>query len=239
MENIPQMTKSKDIKENDPLLGVIESSPKVEVLSAIPKDAQGIRELEYETWMRTYVGDKSKITESDIEWYFKTFKKFLTPQNIEKLALEIEGLPDDHHALVAKDESGKIVGFAWLMKRSDSNELGAIYIHPEYQGIGLGKKIWNEAGIFFDPQKDITLTVQENNMNAIEFYKNLGFVDTGKKIENLTFPSGAIFSEIEMIKKVVAEAVMQVEQAEQSAIRRQAELAEADALLAEIKGGNK
>lgn len=39
-------------------------------------------------------------------------------------------------------------------------------------------------------------------------------------------------------EKVAAEAAAQAEQAEQSAIRRQAELEEADALLAEIKGGN-
>lgn len=201
MEGRSQTTKSRESKEEEPLRDT-ERSPKAEVFSAVPDDAQGIRELEYETWMRTYVSDKSKITESDIEWYFKTFKKFLTPRSIEKLALEIEELSGDQHALVAKDESGKIIGFAWLMKRSDANELGAIYIHPEYQGMGLGKKIWNEAKNFFDPQKDIILTVQENNTNAIEFYMNLGFIDTTKKIENLTFPSGAIFREIEMIKKV-------------------------------------
>lgn len=178
-----------------------ESEPKISMSTATPDDAKGIRELEYETYMETYVNDKSKITRDDIEWYFHTFKKSFTPQSIEKLAREIENLPGNQYVVVAKNEEGDVVGFAWSRKGDINNDLGAIYVSPKYQGAGLGKKIWTETAAFFDPEKETILTVQEDNAKAIEFYKKLGFVDTGKRTVALTFPSGIGFNEIEMLRK--------------------------------------
>lgn len=180
------------------LQSAIERETKIEITSATPKDVLGIRDLEYKTWMATYPGAKSGITPEDIDWYFNKFKKSFSPQNIEKTTQEIKNLPADQHVVVAKNEEGEIVGYAWLMKRDNENELGAIYVNPEYQGMNLGKKIWSEAQSFFNSNTQTMLTVEENNLRAIKFYEKLGFKDTGKRMESLTFPSGAKFSEIEM-----------------------------------------
>ena len=179
----------------------IEREPKIEITKAVPADVLGIRDLEYKTWMATYPGSKSGITPEDIDWYFTKFKKSFSPQNIEKTEEEIKELPEDQHVVVAKNEEGKIVGYAWLMKSDDENELGAIYIDTSYQGANLGKKIWSEAVSFFDAGKKTRLTVEENNSRAIAFYGKLGFEDTNRRLANLKFPSGAEFREIEMLRE--------------------------------------
>ena len=47
------------------------------IKEAEPKDARGIREVEYATWMDTYPSEESGITPKDIDWYFNDFKKGL------------------------------------------------------------------------------------------------------------------------------------------------------------------
>ena len=178
-----------------------EELPKIEISLAIPEDVFGMRELEYKTWMATYPGEESGITTNDIEWYFKEFKKSFSPSNLEKTASEIENLPTSQKVLVAKNEDGEMVGFSWLMRGNDVNELGSIYIDPKVQGVGLGTKIYEEAKNFFDKNKDVFLTVEEHNSKAIGFYKKLGFEEVGKRAGNLSFPSGAKFNEIEMLNR--------------------------------------
>lgn len=73
---------------------------------------------------------------------------------------------------------------------------------PEYQGRGIGKMFWNEALSFFDKDKDIFVEVADYNLNAINFYRQLGFVDTGKRFPmRINFKSGAIIKEMEMIRE--------------------------------------
>ncbi len=180
----------------------LKDAPKIEISPATPEDVLGIRELEYETWKATYPSDESGITQDDVDWYFDIFKKSFSAKNIEKTALEIKELPDEQCVVVVKNETGKIIGFAWLEKKDDNNELGAIYVHPEYQGMNLGREIWDKAESFFDTHNNTLLTVEENNLRAIKFYEKLGFRDTGKRVTSLVFPSGAKFNEIEMVNKV-------------------------------------
>ena len=175
-------------------------APVVVVSVATPEDAQAIRDVQYRTWLATYPENGSGITVADINWYFNDFRKTFSEEMLKKLAHELGSLPDSDRAIVAKDEQGKIVGYAWLTKHDNQNELGAIYIDPSFQGGGVGKRLWAEAEKFFDAAKETMLTVQEKNERAIGFYKKLGFEDTGKRLETLTFPSGATFKEIKMVR---------------------------------------
>lgn len=74
---------------------------------------------------------------------------------------------------------------------------------PEYQGLGLGRVLWEEAKKIFDSQKDIIVHVASYNNKAINFYKKLGFVSTGKIFfdERFKMRNGAIIPELEMIIK--------------------------------------
>ncbi len=170
----------------------------VPVTEPSPEDAHSIREVEYKTWKETYPSEESGITEEDIDWYFNDYKKSFSEKSIEKTEKELESLPENQHVLIAKDEEGNTVGYAWLMENDDNNEVGALYVLPEYQGKRVGSRLLEEAEKFFNKNKDTILTVAEHNKNAISFYEHKGFVDTGERRSLLTFPSGAEFKEIVM-----------------------------------------
>lgn len=63
----------------------------------------------------------------------------------------------------------------------ESLEVERIYIKSHYQKQGLGKKLLNKAteiALYLNKDK-IWLGVWEKNKNAIEFYRKMGFVQTG------------------------------------------------------------
>ena len=175
-----------------------ENNSEVTIEKPSPKDALAIREVEYETWKETYPSKESGITEEDIDWYFKDFKKSFSEEELEQTEKELEELPENQQVLIARDNEKNVIAYAWLMKNSETNEIGALYVSPEHQREGIGGKMWNEAEKFFNENNDTLLTVAEHNKEAIAFYESLGFVNTGKHRSSLTFPSGAEFKEIEM-----------------------------------------
>lgn len=51
-----------------------------------------------------------------------------------------------------------------------------LYVTPQYQRMGVGKKLWEEALEYFGKDIDhVTLDVYMGNKVAIDFYKSLGF----------------------------------------------------------------
>lgn len=61
------------------------------------------------------------------------------------------------------------------------NELQAIYVLPERQGMGIGKLLWKRAVEFFDGKLPVVLQVANYNESAISFYQRLGFsMHTGR-----------------------------------------------------------
>jgi len=74
----------------------------------------------------------------------------------------------------------QIVGFG----HAYSGAIVAIFVYPEYQGIGIGKGLLNYAlPIALNNSSNVTI---EATPNAFEFYKNCGFtkVSDGKTIRN-------------------------------------------------------
>lgn len=166
---------------------------------AKPEDAEGVAQVFYQTWLATYPNEKYGITKEDIE---ERFKSRLSKEGVEKMARQIENLEPDSLFLVAKAED-RVVGVCRARKNENINELSAIYVFPDYQGQGLGYKLWQEIQKFFDPNKDIVVNVATYNHEAIYFYQKLGFVDTGEQTskEVLKLKSGAVIPETKMIIK--------------------------------------
>ena len=184
-------------REGIPLQELI---PSIKIERATGDDALGLREVQRNTWLQTYANERSGITTDDIGWYFNTFKKSFSEGALQKTAAELQEQKPNEAAFVAKD-NGRIIGFEWAMKYPTHNELGALYVLPSHQGQSVGFGLWNQARSFFDPTLPTRITVNKDNENAISFYERLGFKQTDKEIPSeLTFPSGATFSEIEMIR---------------------------------------
>lgn len=64
--------------------------------------------------------------------------------------------------------NGNVVGFLSLI----GNEVGAIFVHPDHQGNGIGRALMDHAASF---HKDLFLDVFENNAIGRRFYDHYGF----------------------------------------------------------------
>lgn len=177
-----------------------ESKEKIAIVSdALPEDAEGITTVLYQTWLDTYPNEEVGITREDVE---DSYRDSFTPEKISAMAEGIRNLSDNKKRVVAKID-GRVVGMATMSILEEYNQLRTIYVLPEFQGQGVGKKLWQEVKNFTDPKKDIVVHVADYNKKTIEFYKKLGFVDTGKRWQDdrWKMKSGAMIPEMEMVIK--------------------------------------
>lgn len=171
----------------------------IKIDQAGAEDSRGVTQVFYKTWLDTYPNEEFGITKEDIE---DRFLSRISEEGIDQMAEKISHPLANTLFLVAKD-GDEVVGVCRVRKDEKRNELEAIYVLPEYQYIGLGNKLWQEARNFFDLDKDVIVKVATYNNKAIYFYKKLGFIDTGKRFteEKLRLKSGAVIPEMEMIIK--------------------------------------
>ncbi len=164
-----------------------------------PEDAEGIRNVFDITWLATYPNEEKGIYLEDIQ---ERINKKREEGGVEKQRKQILESKEDEILLVAKN-SGEVIGVCRVIKKEDRNQLQAIYVLPDFQGKGVGKLLWSKAIEFTDHTKDTYVEVVDYNQGAINFYKNIGFTDTGRRFQDERFrmKSGAIFTEMEMVKK--------------------------------------
>ena len=162
-----------------------------------PEDALGVREVLRDTWIATYPNEELGITEADIA---DSYKDLFTEESIEKYQERIRNFPDSIQTFVAKD-GDRIVGVCRVIIENDSNELKMLYVHPKFQGKGIGKALWKESKKLFNENNRIFVNVATYNNQAIKFYEKLGFKDTGKRFEEekFRFKNGANIPEMEMV----------------------------------------
>lgn len=148
-----------------------------------PEDARAIQEVLYQTWLDTYPNKEIGITEEDIKVHFK---KSLSPEMLEKRRLGILNPPPNQVLLVAKD-SDKVVGVCRIVLRENINQLQAIYVLPSHQRKGVGLMLWKTISKFLDPTKKTIVHVATYNEKAINFYKKIGFSETGESFVDNKF----------------------------------------------------
>lgn len=164
------------------------------------EDVFGIQQVFYETWLSTYPNKKIGVTAGDIK---EKFKNKFSEKAIKKRIDEISSVSMDNIFLVAKD-GNVVVGVCKAEKKELANDLSAIYVLPSYQGKGIGIMFWKRVINFFGNEKDIIVHVATYNKKAINFYKKLGFVSTGRVFTNEIHRmpiSGKLIPETELIIK--------------------------------------
>lgn len=176
-----------------------EKEPKIEVRDAVPQDAEGITNVLYKAWLATYPNEGIGITAEDVE---ETYKDAFTEEKIKSQQERIANTPENQRRVVAKS-GDLVVGVATMIRNEDNNQLRTIYVLPDFHGRGIGTKLWEEVKKFAVPDKDIIVQVATYNQKALDFYKKLGFVDTGKRWsdEKWRMKSGATIPEMEMVIK--------------------------------------
>ena len=76
--------------------------------------------------------------------------------------------------------AGRVLGYVRLRERGKVGYLNAIYLLPEAQGEGYGRRLWEGAERWFRARglHDVRLTVAVENHKARGFYGHLGFRET-------------------------------------------------------------
>jgi ribosomal protein S18 acetylase RimI-like enzyme len=98
--------------------------------------------------------------------------------------------------------TNKIVRFVGVEKTGEiGGKILALHVLPEFQGQGIGSKLFKTALGWLEGIKKITVEVVNYNEPAIEFYKKFGFKEAGEaKDDPILLPSGQVISKILMFK---------------------------------------
>ncbi len=163
-------------------------------------DVLSLHNVYFLTWLDTYPNKELNIISEDIVY---KFKQRLKPKGVKE-AREKIAQTTEIELKILLEHKGKVVALCNAVKNKDYNQLLAIYVLPEYQGLGFGTALWNEVEKFFNPNNKVIVHVVSYNKKAIEFYKKKGFKDTGKIFTDKRFKmrNGAMIPELEMIKEV-------------------------------------
>jgi len=172
----------------------------IEIVDSSPNDERAIYEVVRETRLDSYPNEEYGVTKEDIASMLLT-KGSEKYEQIMKKREENSGNNPNFHTWVAKDHN-EVIGFCLVVKHEDANEVKSIYVLPKYQGKGIGKALMVKAFDWVDKEKPLKLGVVVYNTQARNFYRKLGFVETGRPWhnENPTPTSGKQIPSIEMIK---------------------------------------
>ncbi|ACV75089.1 MAG: acetyltransferase [Zymomonas mobilis] len=89
---------------------------------------------------------------------------------------------------LAVDDSDNAIGFMLC----SHNHLEALFIDPHFMGQGIGRRLVQQAISFCNDI--LSVDVNEENSQALGFYRHLGFIETGRsKTDRQGYPYPLIF----------------------------------------------
>ncbi len=151
----------------------------IEIERAVPADAEVICDIRDRAWIEAYPNTELGITAEDIKLNAQGRNGEFLPRRIAYLKDELA--KDDGTGLttfVAKAD-GKVVGYIDpRIDEQNRRRIGAIYVSPEAQGMGIGGKLMAKVLDLYGRDQDIFLEVVSYNQIAIDFYKRFSFEKT-------------------------------------------------------------
>jgi ribosomal protein S18 acetylase RimI-like enzyme len=148
----------------------------ITIRTATPEDAHACARVNIASWHSTYRGQiADEVLDSmKIEDYLKKWNRILSG-----IAGGTPALQSVNFCFVAENETGEIVGYCSGGKNSHDTfsfegELYAIYLLKEYQGKGIGKKLFLRTLEEFKLRKisSFLLFVLSSNTNTRAFYES-------------------------------------------------------------------
>jgi ribosomal protein S18 acetylase RimI-like enzyme len=143
------------------------------------RDWIAIKGIQEKVCTDTYPNEKFGVTKEAIREKFER-RREKEKADLEKMIKNF-GPKEDSHYWVAETE-GKIVGYVGTHIKDGERRLGALYILPEYQRIGIGSKLFNKA-VEWIGTDNFEIEVAAYNEKAINFYNKFGYELTGKNEE--------------------------------------------------------
>ena len=140
----------------------------INIRRAQTEDLSKYTELLQKTYEDACVNDAIGLTKECFS------REIFNSQDTQKYLLSNLVNKDKQSCWLAFDQSD-MVGYISIIEKEDEYELRGFYVSKEYQGHGIGKRLWNKV-IKGVKDKDITLDIYEHNKSTIEIYKKWGFV---------------------------------------------------------------
>ena len=98
---------------------------------------------------------------------------FLRPEDRQAIDLEVQAYLPQAPLWLAVDVNDDPVGFMGLT----ADEMDSLFVCPEWHGRGVGRALVTHAMTL---RSTLTTTVNEQNRGARAFYRQLGFMETGR-----------------------------------------------------------
>lgn len=125
---------------------------------------------------------------------------FLTEADIQRLKPLVGDELSRLATLVGlRDDEGQVVGFIGV----DGVEVAALFIHPEWRGQGIGRRLLTYAVETLGASR---LDVSEQNDQAIGFYRRMGFEVAGRsEVDGMGLPFPLLHMRYEAARDAAAQ----------------------------------
>jgi putative acetyltransferase len=105
---------------------------------------------------------------------------FVTEADIQVFRpLVWDGLRDVEHLLAIRDGEERVVGFIGV----EGDEVAMLFVHPDWRGQGIGRRLLTHAVVALGAMR---LDVNEQNEQALGFYRRMGFTVVGRSKRDYT-----------------------------------------------------
>lgn len=148
----------------------------IDIRKAEPRDAREIADVHMEAWRGAYAGIiphralSSMINRRGTDWWANAIRRAASV-----LVVEI---------------GGNIAGYATIGRNRarelrQQGEIYELYLRPEYQGIGLGSRLFAAArrALADNGLRGMVVWALEDNANALAFYTGAGGRDIAEGVE--------------------------------------------------------
>jgi ribosomal protein S18 acetylase RimI-like enzyme len=148
----------------------------IDIRKAEPRDAEAIAEVHLDAWRGAYSGIiphrtlTAMINRRGARWWANAIRRAATV-----LVIEI---------------GGTVAGYATIGRNRarelrQQGEIYELYLRPEYQGIGLGSRLFTAARRTLADHglKGMVVWALEENQNALAFYAGAGGRDVAEGVE--------------------------------------------------------
>lgn len=148
----------------------------IDIRHAEPGDARAIAEVHWQSWLGAYSGViphkalSAMVGRRGPKWWASAIRRVATVLVVEM--------------------GGEIVGYATLGRNRarelpQQGEIYELYILPQYQGVGLGTRLFQSARQKLKDHglKGLVVWALEDNSGAMSFYEGAGGFDTAEGIE--------------------------------------------------------
>ncbi|WP_353644340.1 GNAT family N-acetyltransferase [Mesorhizobium sp. WSM2239] len=148
----------------------------IDIRRAEPRDAQAIADVHHQAWRGAYAGIiphralNVMISRRGSQWWANAIRRSATV-----LVVEI---------------GGKVAGYTTVGRNRarelpQQGEIYELYLRPEYQGVGLGSRLFAAARqkLADHGLKGMVVWALEDNTNALSFYAGAGGRDVAEGVE--------------------------------------------------------